>query len=189
MAALALGTRRLVRGKAGECKCKCKLGEGWWTQTQTRRGVHVSRRPVRGRAGGREPGLVNASECKTMTAAVMMTAGVAAAMAMAVTRYKGSEGGPKKHRCVYTSTRDSTNKHKQVQGEHRGTNECGGYNEHWGANKCMNAAWSVVGAMHPLSPIPFSPYPLPFFYFFYYLNIFTYFYVHIILYLEYFNDK
>ena len=71
-----------------------------------------------------------------------MTAGVAAA-AMATTtaaRYEGRVGGPKRHRCVYMSTRDSTNKCEQVRGEHRGMNKhggderardrCGGYNEH-----------------------------------------------------------
>jgi hypothetical protein len=69
--------------------------------------------------------------------------------------------------------------------DHRGTNEheasAGGTNGHWGTNKCTNAAWAIVGATHPLSLVPLPPYHLNLF--------FTYFYVHIILYLEYFNER
>ena len=69
--------------------------------------------------------------------------------------------------------------------ERRGTNERGGYER---AREGTNTAGAVAGAMRPTSPSP-PPLTTIFFLFLYYLNIFTYFYVHVILYLEYFNEK
>ena len=56
----------------------------------------------------------------------------------------------------------------------------------WGV---MNTAGVAVGATPLLSFVPLPLSPIFFFKILYYLNIFTYFCVHLILYLEYFNDK
>ena len=96
--------------------------------------------------------------------------------------------------CVYEH-QGQMNEREWVRGECRGTNERGGdeqardgrggYNEHemstggtmsTGYKRVCEHGMGSSGGYMPFIPCP--PPPLQFFNFFYYLNIFSYFYVH-----------
>ena len=105
-----------------------------------------------------------------MTAGVAATATVvaaeaAAATATTATRYKGSMGGRKKHRCAY----EHQGQYERVRVGGRGAQ---GYERAWrgtnkhktsmgGTNKCVNAVWAVAEATCLLSPIPHPSSPIP----------------------------
>jgi len=89
------------------------------------------------------------------------------------TRTRGPVRGSAHVRAVATATATTTS----VAAWQHQRQEPGGRQE--GGHECANAAWAVAGATCPSSLIPLPPYHfLNFSNFFYYLNIFTYFYVH-----------
>jgi hypothetical protein len=127
---------------------------------QEGRPANVNANMNQGRAGKHEPGLTNAGECKT-TAAGALAAVTMTTASVAAAAMAAVAGAAAATVMAATDT-----------------------NKHRGTNKRPNTAWVVAGVTRPPSLVPLPPY-----HFYYYLNIFTYFYVHIILYLEDFNEK
>ena len=115
-----------------------------------------------------------------------------------MSKHEGRAGSSNEHMGYERSTGDGTNEHEASAGS---TNERRRVRTStrvaWGIEQTStggtNIAGAAVGAAHPSSPSSSSS-PSPIYFnliliFLYYLKIFTYSNVHIIPYLEYFNDK